>query len=153
MRLTGAMGLLPGLILLAACGGNGDGSGWNPSNWFRVGPKVEMMEAAPAVESDPRPLVAQVLSMAVEPMAGGVIVRATGLPPTQGWWEAALIPGPEEEGRLVFNFVVVPPTRPMPSSTQASREITAGAYVSDLELQGIREITVIGANGGRSSRR
>jgi hypothetical protein len=66
------------------------------------------------------------------------------------------VPAPEAEGafdRLTFRFVVVPPRGQTRVSTQQSREITAGIFVTNRQLAGVREITVLGANGGRSSRR
>ncbi len=142
---------LAALALVAACG-QGGGSGLNPANWFQNGPKVETMEAAPPVPGDPRPAIDQVISMAVEPMAGGVIVRATGVPATQGYWEAALVRGDDEDGRIIFDFLAIPPITPKRVSTQPSREITAGAFLSNRDLENIREIVVRGARSSRSSR-
>jgi len=143
---------LTAVLLVAGCG-QGGGSGWNPINWFQSGPRVETMEAAPPVAGDPRPRVDQVLSMSIDPMVGGVIVRATGLPPTQGWWEAELVRADDEEGRIIFDFLLIPPLTPQRVSTQPSREITAGAFVSNRDLERSREIVVRGDRTSRSSRR
>jgi hypothetical protein len=154
MRI-GAWAALALVAGLAGCG-QGGGQGWNPVNWFSPGPRVVTMAPPPPAIDDPRPLVASLTAMTVEPMPGGAIVRATGLPPTQGWWAAELLPGPEAEraeGRLSFRFVIVPPPGPTRVSTQPSREVTAGYFLSNRDLQGIREITVIAAGGSRSSRR
>ena len=47
--------------------------------------------------------VLAVLTMTVEPIPGGAIVRASGLTPTQGWWNAELVPRDlDENGVLVY---------------------------------------------------
>jgi hypothetical protein len=143
---------LTAVLLSAACG-QGGGSGWNPLNWFSSSARVETMEAAPAVPGDPRPRVDQVISMSVDPMVGGAIVRATGLPPTQGFWEADLVRAEDEDGLIVFDFLIIPPLTPQRVSTQPSREITAGAFVSNRDLATAREIIVRGERSSRTSRR
>lgn len=140
------------VLLVSACG-QGGGSGWNPLNWFQASARVETMEPAPPVPGDPRPRVDQVISMSVDPMVGGAIVRATGLPPTQGWWEADLVRAEDEEGRIIFDFLLIPPLTPQRVSTQPSREITAGAFVPTRDLETAREIIVRGDRSSRSSRR
>ena len=128
-------------------------SKFNPLNWFSGAGA-----AAPAVlyvaPEDQRVLVAQVLSMKVEPNANGAIVRATGLPPTQGWWRAELVEVPQDQDdRLVFEFRLYPPVTPAPAGTQASREVTVATDLSNVELDGIRVIQVQGAGNALSSKR
>ncbi len=151
MRLP-LLAALIGLTLLSACGGL-RASRLNPFNWFgRSAPAAQVqLTVAPA---DPRALVAQVLTMAVEPYPGGAIVRATGLPPTQGFWEAELVARPlDENGVLVLDFRVFPPISSAGVINQQSREITVAYNLSDIKLQGISEIVVQGAGNARSSRR
>ena len=65
----------------------------NPFNWFghsQEAPAVPQ-ETASGIANDPRQLVAQVTTLDVAETAGGAIVRANGLPPTQGWWKAELV--------------------------------------------------------------
>lgn len=143
---------LTAVLLIAACG-QGGGSGWNPLNWFQPSVRVETMEAAPPVPGDPRPRIDQVIAVSIDPMAGGAIVRATGLPATQGYWEAELVRADDEEGRIIFDFLIIPPLTPQAVSTQPSREITAGAFVSNRDLETAREIIVRGERTSRSSRR
>jgi len=142
---------LMALLLLAACGG----SRWNPLNWFGGSREVAVAQTGPdgGPPADTRPLVDQVLSMTVERYSGGAIVRATGLPPTQGFWDGKLVAQPIEKGRLTYRFILYPPIEPTRVSTQASREVTAGASVSQITLDKISEIVVQGANNARSSRR
>jgi hypothetical protein len=145
---------LAGLVLLSACSGFSQ-SNWNPVNWFGGSNEVAVAKPLPegATPADPRPLVEQVLSMSVERYPGGAIVRATGLPPTQGYWDGELAQDPVKDGRLTFRFVLIPPPYAARVSTQQSREVIVGTSLSDKQLEGIREIVVQGARNARSSRR
>ena len=151
MRLPLTAALIA-LTLLSACGGLRD-SRLNPFNWFgRSQPAAQVQVAA--APTDPRALVDQVLSLQVEAYPGGAIVRAKGLPPTQGYWEAELVARPlDENGVLVLDFRVFPPTTAAGVVNQQSREITVAYNLSDIKLQGITEIVVQGAGNARSSRR
>jgi hypothetical protein len=140
------------VLLVAACQ-NYSTSRLNPVNWFSGSTRVETMAPPPEAVADPRPLVDQVLTLVVEPTPGGAIVRATGLPPTQGWWQGQLVPEDLVEGRQNFRFVIIPPLQPTRVSTQPSREVTVGFFLPNSQLAQIREITVTGARNARSSRR
>ncbi len=144
---------LVALTVLSACGGLRD-SRLNPFNWFGRSEPAEQVQTQAAKPADPRALVDQVLTMAVESYPGGAIVRATGLPPTQGYWEAELVARPlDENGVLVLDFHVFPPKAAAGVVNQQSREITVAYNLSDIKLQGISEIVVQGAGNARSSRR
>ncbi|MDZ4093749.1 MAG: hypothetical protein U1D35_02420, partial [Paracoccaceae bacterium] len=131
----------------------------NPRNWFGRSRQTEVVAAAPVAgapprSNDPRPLVADVVNMAVEPMQGGAIVRATGLPQTQGWWNGALVALPvDDAGTLVFEFRLSAPVTQTAVSTPQSREVTVATFLSDFDLQGVSQIIVQGAQNARSSRR
>jgi len=124
----------------------------NPFNWFkRSEARASVQVEAPG---DARPLVESVLTMTVEPIPGGAIVRATGLPPTQGWWQAELIALPvDENGTLVYEFRLLPPTDQTPSGTPRTREVEVAIYISDTRLAQVGEIVVQGATNARSARR
>jgi hypothetical protein len=110
----------------------------------------------PGKPDDPRILVADVTEMEVARQPGGAIVRAAGLPPTQGWWDAALVAenrGEPVDGVLTYRFVVDQPRGPARVSTPQSREVTAAAYISDIKLANVTQIVVLGAANSRSSRR
>ncbi len=144
---------IPLVLVLAACGG-GFSARLNPLNWFGGSEEVQATTlVSDTVAQDPRPLVQQVTFLAVEPMQGGAIVRATGLPPTQGYWNAELVARPVEDGVLVYDFRLVPPPAPAAVSTQQSREVQVAAFVSNFKLDGISQITVQAASNARSSRR
>ena len=142
------------MLTLQACGGFRE-SRLNPFNWFgRSQPIAAVALVEPGESTDPRPLVAQVLSMSVEPLPGGAIIKATGLPPTQGHWAGELIALPvDENGRLVFEFRLAPPPGATRVSSEFSREVTVGTYLSDLKLSEVSEIVVQGQLNARSSRR
>ncbi len=142
------------MLLLGGCG-SADRTWYNPFGWFGGSQETDVatLQVDVGTSADPRPLVDQVLSMSVEALPGGAIVRATGLPPTQGFWVAELIEEPIVDGRLNYRFVILPPPEPARVSTQPSREVTVATSISDFKLEGVREITVTGARNARSSRR
>jgi hypothetical protein len=144
--------LLSLCLLLIGCGGLRD-SRLNPFNWFgQSEPRETIVLAADA--PDGRPLVEAVLTMAVEPIPGGAIIRATGQTSTQGWWQAELVPQPVTEGGvLVFEFRLLPPITRTDVNTPRSREVTVAHYMSDIKLENVREIVVQGASNARSARR
>lgn len=142
---------LAAALLLGGCGGFSQ-SNWNPLNWFGNSQEVAVAAEA-ATPADPRPLVAQVLSLSIEPYSGGAIVRATGLPPTQGYYDAELVEDSFEDGRLTYRFVLIPPPVPNRVSTQVSREVTVGTSISRLQLEDVREVVVRGQQNARSTRR
>ena len=79
---------------------------------------------------------------------------ASGVTPTQGWWDAELVKRDvEDEGVLVYEFRLQPPAEQTGVSTQQSREIDVAIYLSDVKLQNVREIVVQGAKNARSARR
>ncbi|NPD17549.1 hypothetical protein HOY34_20400 [Xinfangfangia sp. D13-10-4-6] len=150
IRKTTALCLSLGLVLtLAACGG----SRLNPFNWFGKSEPVEKVEIEEK-QTDQRERVANVLNMNVEPVASGVIVRAVGLTPNQGWWEAELVPQPlTADGILVLDFRISPPWDQTRVSTQRSREVTVALHLSNIKLANVRQIIVQGANDARSAGR
>lgn len=163
MTAGGRMAALALVLALAGCGFSD--SRLNPFNWFG-GSRSETPDLSPRAGypedvPDARPLVAQVATMQVERVPGGAIVRATGLPPVQGFWDAELVPDlTDAEGRpvpdggtLSFQFRVVPPRQPTRAGPPVSRELTAAVYLSDQTLAPVRTITVRGQGNQRSSRR
>ena len=150
--------LMVASITLAGC------NSWvNPANWFGGGatevPKVAPTDApedtsAGIVPTDSRPLVAQVTAVDFDKFQGGVIVRATGLPPSQGWWQADLVARPvTADGVLVLDFHVSAPLEPTTPGTVRSREVTAATSVSAYKLQSIRRIVVQGASNAMGANR
>lgn len=152
MRLPLTLALIAATAL-ASCGAWRE-SRVNPRNWFGRAHEVQAVAPDPALDKQGRPLVQSVLSMTVEHYPGGAIVRATGLPPSQGWWDAELVAQPvDDKGTLVLEFRVFPPVAAWPAGTPPSRQITVAIALSDIKLEPVRTIVVQGADNARSSHR
>lgn len=146
--------LLVAAVAVTGCGRIRD-SKLNPFNWFG-GSKEEVVQVVDGVPQDPRPLVQEVTRLEVARQPGGAIVTAAGVPPTQGWWDAALVPegdGAAKDGVLTYRFVVKAPLELRRTSTPQSREVTAAVYLSDIRLQDVTKIVVLGASNSRSTSR
>ena len=143
---------LAAVLLVASCGAVRE-SRLNPFNWFgRSQPAATIVTVEQA--ADPRPLVEQVIAMSVEPYSGGAIVRATGITPTQGWWDAELVEAKTDDPtQIVLEFRLIPPLSQTDVNTPRSREITVAKSFSPTALEDIRQITVQGATNARTTRR
>ena len=146
------------ILTLALCGLlAGCDSAYNPVNWFGGGDPAEVALTEDGLPVDPRPLVDQVTGVVVERTPGGVILRATGLPPTLGYWNAALVPAdpdlrPDENGVLVLDFRALPPALPQPVGAPATREIVVGYFLTTQTLRGLRTVRVQGERNARDVR-
>ena len=157
--------LLAGLALaLGACSEGGPLSGLsrlNPLGVFGEARAVSMEGTAAPPGARPRPdddrgLVDQVTALSVEPMPGGAVVEARGLPPVQGYWDVDLVPlngGRAQGGVLLYELRVAPPPVTRRAGPPASREVVAGAFVSDAVLRDVAAIQVRGARSAREVRR
>ena len=103
---------------------------------------------------DPRALVDEVLSLNIEAFPGGAIIRAEGLTPVQGYWDAELVARPiEKEGVLIYDFRILPPISATDVNTPRSRQVAVAVSLSDIKLEGISQIIVQGARNARAVRR
>ena len=128
-------------------------SKYNPFNWFKSAEPTDPTVLYVPV-ADKRLLVAQVLTLKIEQTPDGAIIRATGLPPTQGWWKAALVKVDQDDAtKLIYEFRLFPPITLVPAGSPASREITVASAVSNQQLDGIKTVTVQGDTNALSSRR
>ncbi len=135
---------LAGLAVLEGCG-RVRSSRLNPFNWFGRSSSSETLPETTVEAVDPRPLVETVAVLRVEPTPGGAIVRATGLPRTQGWHTASLVTAPTEDpAEVEFQFRAMPPARPENSGSPASRELVVAAHLTRQELSGVRRVRVVG---------
>ncbi len=129
-------------------------SRFNPLNWF--GSEEETLDPI-AVENERRPLVAQITGLVIERTPGGAIIRATALPPTQGWFDAELISANQDDdpvdGVLAFAFRAIPPETRQAQSTERSRELSAAVFVTNLTLANTSTVQVTGQLNSRVIRR
>lgn len=126
----------------------------NPFNWFGNDTEEAVTVSANGGIIDNRSLAPQILSLSVDAFPGGAIVRTIGLPPTQGFWDAELVEiETDDPTALVYEFRLLPPVAQRRQGTQRSREIIAGASVSQVKLDRIRTITVVGTQNRRTVRR
>lgn len=139
-------------LTISACGRIAE-SRLNPFNWFGRSERVATTATQTGISADGRQLVDQVITLSLDRTPGGGILRATGLPPTQGFWDAELVARPVEDGALVYDFRVFPPPGGAAVSTQRSREVVVATFIPDTRLAGLRQITVQGARSALSTRR
>lgn len=134
------------LLSLAACG-----TRLNPLNWFggereqRI--TVETSGTRAADEASPFVYVTELTQLSVEQTTSGAIVRATGVTPVQGYYEAELDLVEQTETTLVYEFIALPP---LGNETAGLQEISVGTELTVGELAGIRSITVIAQNNRRT---
>jgi hypothetical protein len=139
------------LLLLASCGQ----SRLNPFNWFKRSAPAPVTLAV-ETPADARALVADVISLDIDALPGGAILRATGRTEVQGFWDAELVlrDGPDADAaKPIYDFRVFPPVGRADVNTPQSREVTVAVYLSDIDLNDVTSITVQGANNARAVRR
>ncbi len=148
------VGMIAAGLLLSGCGD----SGINPFGW--LGGQSEepetLSDATIITIEDPRPLMPQITSLRIERTPGGAIIRATGLPPQQGWHSASLVArhaGEPVGGVITYEFRAIPPSDATRGSTVQSREIVVARTLSNIALQDVRSIRVVGANNALTARR
>ena len=143
---------LTAFILLTACAAIRT-SHLNPLNWFGPARPAPVADLVIATE-DRRALVAQVTDLTVEPTTGGAIIRASGLPPTQGFWQAALVRvATDDPTTLTFEFRIFPPITAARAGTPLSREVVVATAVTTLTLGTVSRITVQGATNALTTAR
>ena len=137
---------LPGCARLAE-------SRLNPLNWF--GPSVPSAAQGPLVPEgaaatyDLRQPVAQVTDLAVEPTVSGAILRATGVAPGQGWFNAQLVETAREGGLVTYEFRLEAPATPR----GGQQTITVARSIDAADLAGVSVIRVQGQQNAREARR
>jgi hypothetical protein len=159
-RLSATL-LIPALFL-SGCGGRFSDSGLNPFGWFSGGGSRQAATLAPeggyGQNADQRPGIAQILSAGWQPLNEGRLLVVTGMAPSKGYSQVALITArpqpsgraaPDEDGILRLRLVGVPP---LPDSAQATiaaapatDTLTAGLALSNIQLARIRAVEISGA--------
>lgn len=133
-------------LSLAACD-----SRINPLNWFggdreqRV--RVDADDPTRATIVDSRVFISEITQLSVEQTTAGAIIRATGVAPAQGYFDAELVMIERTPTSVVYDFRVA---QPLGNATSGLQEISVGTELSVGELAGIRTITVVAQNNRRS---
>lgn len=141
------------VVTLTACGGS---ASFNPFNSNRVKEVAIIPEGGFLEDQENRGLVAQVAELQILRAQGGAIIRAKGLPPRLGYWDAELVPENferAEDGVLTYMFRITEPYYRTQTGRPKQREVYVGHFVSDTKLQGVRTIRVVGEQNSRSARR
>lgn len=124
------------------------GSG-SSANIFGRRNRVERqnVDAVNAVSADGRTLVALVKTAKIERTRDGGIVHARAVMPRQGYYDAKLVSAdafkPDENGVLVLEFRAKEPQFNTVQSTERSREVDVGVFLSNQTLANIRSIRIV----------
>ena len=151
------------LLTLSGCARISE-SRLNPFNWFgnsqEVATPSEPREIRPLVPEgrrtvivDGRQMVSSVTALRVDRSATGAIVRATGLAPTQGYYNAELVSTGVSNGVLMLEFRAQAPAGFEAEGTTRSRQINAAYIIDTADLSGIRTVRVQAATNARTSGR
>lgn len=157
------------LVLAASLAVSGCSSRLNPINWFDRTPSTPTTlepRGGYAASDDSRQAIPQIISAKWEPLNEGRLLVVTGVTPTKGWWDAALIPEtpqaagrlrPDADGVLRLRFVANPPLPDSPDArlpaNPAVDSITAAVALSNLRLSGITQVIVTSGSNAVSLRR
>lgn len=157
--------LLVATLTLSACGGFRD-SPVNPRNWFggsKSGPVTPSAKDAliPPRSALARPEIGyqgtpveQVAELSIERIPGGAMIRATGIANRQGAYDVRLVPqGAADKGVLSYELQALYPRNATEQGAEASRRVIVALALTDQELDGVRNIRVIGRQNQQTSTR
>jgi hypothetical protein len=138
------------IVLLLCLGLAACGSRLNPINWFG-GDREERIRVEQAETSaDPRPLVAEITALSIEPTTSGAILTATALTERTGYWQPALVEAERGDGAVVYEFRAAPPPPGATAGPQATRQIVVATTLGRRDLETLRSITVRGRANQRT---
>ena len=150
------------LLTLSGCARIAD-SRLNPVNWFgqsQGAPVTETGEIRPLVPAgrtvnmvDARPMLQSVTALSVDRSPTGAIVRATGVAPTQGFFNAELVNAGVSSGVLTLEFRAQAPSGFEAEGSAASRQITTAYAIDAEDLSTIRRVRVQAATNARTAAR
>ena len=92
-------------------------------------------------EPAPDPVAVPLRTAEAERALYGVIVRAQGVAPTQGYYGAQLAPtaaGPDAAGILGFELIAIPPSLPEAVGPERTRLLDAAVFLPNLALRDLR---------------
>jgi hypothetical protein len=97
----------------------------------------------------PPPVPVPMREATIERGFGGVMVRATGVAPTQGYFNQVLVADdegrPDAAGVITLRLLAVPPLAPEAIGPERTRLLMTAAFFQELELRGIKAIRVVSA--------
>ncbi|MCB1398078.1 MAG: hypothetical protein H6899_11255 [Rhodobacter sp.] len=140
---------------LSGCGSMRE-SRFNPRNWFGHSREEAPTLGPTQTTIDNRALVTQVTALTIERTSSGAILRAEGLTPTAGWWDAELVPenyGRPQAGVLTLRFVAAAPREASPDTGPASRTLVVAYALTQAQLDTTADVVVTGAENSRRIRR
>lgn len=97
--------------------------------------------------------VGEVSELLIERRPGGAIVRATGIVNRQGSYNVRLVQNEVETSETVATYDFKAMQLRGNVGTEASRTVTVAVWLTENQLEGIREIRVKAARNVRSSKR
>ncbi|MCP5087677.1 MAG: hypothetical protein GY952_12855 [Rhodobacteraceae bacterium] len=125
--------------------------GGSSAGSFGLFPNRQNKNLTPAqkVASDHGNFVPVVSDVRVEPVKAGAIIRVTAKASRQGYYDVVLLaPGglePDENGVITLELRAKQPEHWTPTSTERSRKIVVGRFISIQKLRRTRAINVIAA--------
>jgi hypothetical protein len=132
-------------------------SNLNPFNWFGSSTVVAttpeardpqqplVPPGALAPPPDTRELVPDITGLVIEPTADGAIIRASGVVPTQGYYNAQLVLQSFENGVLTYEMRAEEPAGGGVSvGSVASRTLNVATSVAGTTLDAVRTVRVVG---------
>jgi hypothetical protein len=132
------------------------GQSWvNPLNWFGSSQTVQTQTVTGdnrplvtpgqlAEPADGRVLVTDVTGLVIEQTPDGAIIRATGVAPQSGYYNAQLVRRSLDDGVLTYEFRAEPgPPSPSVGSV-AARTLNVATTVASTTLDAVRTVRVIG---------
>lgn len=131
----------------------------NPLNYFsNPGPKpvAVIPEGGFSQDKDQRLLISQITEFKVLSSPDGAVLRAKGLPPRLGYWDAELVSTNNfkpENGVLTLEFRISEPAFRTQTGTPYQREVYVGGFISNAKMRNVRSIVVKGTTNSMSARR
>tara|TARA_R110000796_G_scaffold3763_5_gene14400 strand:+ start:2042 stop:2563 length:522 start_codon:yes stop_codon:yes gene_type:complete len=99
----------------------------------------------------------QITDLTIERVAGGVLVRATGLAARQGLYDVQLVPQNKDElpidGVLTYRLEGVEPAPQTAIGAAPTREVTVARALTDQQLAEVHTIRIEGQRNALTSRR
>ena len=117
----------------------------------------QQQQVAKSQDRSGRTLAAVIQGARIERTRDGGIVRARAVMPRQGYYDAKLVSQnafkPDENGVLVLEFRAKEPLFNTFQSTERSREVDVGVFLSNQKLAAIRTIRIVGRQNQVTLRR